>query len=120
MAKKSYSEKVINAFLENDKISDIMAATGLSRGTINKYREDEDFQRVLFERKEQFVSAAVTKMQAALSESAEVLQKIIKNEDISPQVRINAISVLFQQCKNWTTELDLMKRIEAIEEGLKE
>ena len=116
--KKNYSEKVINAFLENEKVVDIMSATGLSRGTINKYRDDEDFQRVLFERKEQFVSAAVTRMQSALSEAAEVLKDIINNEDIAAQVRVNAISVLFQQCKAWTTELDIMKRIEALEKDM--
>ena len=115
---KRYSEKIINAFLEHDKISDIMSATGLSRGTINKYRDDEDFQRVLFERKEQFVSAAVARMQSSLFEAAEVLQDIINNENVSAQVRVNAISVLFQQCKNWTTELDILKRIEALEKDM--
>lgn len=118
MAKKAYPEKVIAAFLECDKVTDIMEITGLSRGTVNKYRDDEEFQKVLFERKEQYISAAVTKMQSALTEAAGVLQKIIKNEGVPPQVRVNAISVLFAQCKNWTTELDIMKRIEAIEKGL--
>lgn len=115
---KRYSEKIVSAFLEYDKISDIMSATGLSRGTINKYRDDEDFQRVLFERKEQFVSAAVARMQSTLFEAAEALQDIINNKNVSAQVRVNAISVLFQQCKNWTTELDILKRIEALEKDM--
>lgn len=116
--KKQYSEKVINAFLEHDKIIDIMAATGLSRGTIDKYRKDEEFQKVLFERKERFVAAAVSKMQASMSRGAEVLQRIIENESVAPQTRVNAISVLFAQCKAWTTELDLLKRIEALEKDM--
>lgn len=116
--KKQYSEKVINAFLEHDKITDIMIATGLSRGTIDKYRKDEDFQKVLFERKERFVAAAVAKMQASLSKGADVLQCIIENELVAPQTRVNAISVLFAQCKAWTTELDLLKRIEALEKDM--
>lgn len=116
--KKQYSEKVINAFLEHDKITDIMAATGLSRGTIDKYRKDEEFQKVLFERKERFVAAAVSKMQASMSRGAEVLQRIIENESVAPQTRVNAISVLFAQCKAWTTELDLLKRIEALEKDM--
>lgn len=116
--KKQYSEKVINAFLEHDKITDIMTATGLSRGTIDKYRKDEDFQKVLFERKERFVAAAVARMQSTLFEAAEALKDIINNKDIPAQVRVNAISVLFQQCKNWTTELDILKRIEALEKDM--
>ena len=116
--KKQYSEKVINAFLEYDKVTDIMAATGLSRGTIDKYRKDEEFQKVLFERKERFVAAAVAKMQASLSKGADVLQRIIENEAVSPQTRVNAVSVLFAQCKSWTTELDLLERIRALERDM--
>ncbi|MCH5343356.1 MAG: hypothetical protein J1E64_04890 [Acetatifactor sp.] len=115
---KSYPEKVINAFLKYDKITDIMKDTGLSRGTIDKYRKDEEFQKVLFERKELFVAAAVSKMQTALSKGVDVLKRIIENEAVSPQVRVNAISVLFAQCKAWTTELDLLKRIEALEKDM--
>lgn len=113
--KKQYSEKVINAFLENDKIVDIMAATGLSRSTIDRYRADPELQRILSERKLAFIESAVTKMQAALSSGVEVLQKIISDEGISPQVRINAISTLFAQCRNWTETADLAKRIEVLE-----
>lgn len=115
MAKKTYSEKVINAFLENDKIIDIMAATGLSRSTIDRYRADPKLQKILSERKAAFVEAAVLKMQKSLSEGADVLQRIIKNEEVSPQVRVNAIQVLFAQCKGWTETVDILQRLEAIE-----
>lgn len=113
--KKNYSEKVINAFLENDKVVDIMSATGLSRSTIERYRADSKLQRILSERKAVFVEAAVLKMQKTLSESADVLHRIIKNEEISPQVRVNAIQVLFTQCRSWTETADILKRLEALE-----
>ena len=113
--KKQYSEKVINAFLEHDKITDIMEVTKLSRSTIDRYKADPKLQKILSERKAAFVEAAVTKMQAALSESVEILEKIIKNENVAPQTRINAISILFSQCKNWTETADLMKRVELLE-----
>ena len=113
--KKNYSEKIVNAFLENDKVVDIMSATGLSRSTIERYRADPELQRILSERKAAFIEAAVLKMQKTLSESADVLQRIIKNEEISPQVRVNAIQVLFTQCRNWTETADILKRLEALE-----
>ena len=46
------------AAITGQKIVDIMKATNLSRGTIDKYRKDEEFQRVLSERKAIFVEAA--------------------------------------------------------------
>lgn len=114
--KKTYSETVIEAFLKYDKIVDIMKATNLSRGTIDKYRKDEEFQRILSERKAIYVEAAVTKMQASLSEGADTLQRIINNENVPPQVRVNAIQVLFSQCRNWTETADILKRLEALEQ----
>ena len=115
--KKTYSETMIEAFLKYDKIVDIMKATNLSRGTIDKYRKDEEFQRVLPERKAIFVEAAVTKMQASLSEGADTLQRIINNENVPPQVRVNAIQVLFSQCRSWTETADILKRLEALEQA---
>ena len=113
--KKQYSEKIINAFLENDKVVDIISVTGLSRSTIERYRADPELQRILSERKAAYVEAAVLKMQKTLAESADVLQRIIKNEEVSPQVRVNAIQVLFTQCRNWTETTDILKRLEALE-----
>lgn len=113
--KRTYSETVVEAFLKHDKIVDIMRATGLSRGTIDKYRKDEEFQKILSERKAIFVEAAVTKMQASLSEGADTLQRIINNEKVPPQVRVNAIQVLFSQCKSWTETADILKRLEVLE-----
>ena len=113
--KKNYSEKIVNAVLENDKVVDIMSAPGLSRSTIERYRADPELQRILSERKAAFIEAAVLKMQKTLSESADVLQRIIKNEEINPQTRVNAIQVLFTQCRNWTETADILKRLEALE-----
>lgn len=113
--KRTYSETMIEAFLKYDKVVDIMKATNLSRGTIDKYRKDKEFQNVLSERKAVFIEAAVTKMQASLSEGADTLQRIINNEGVSPQVRVNAIQVLFSQCRNWTETADILKRLEALE-----
>lgn len=45
--KRAYTEELISAFLEYDKISDIMRATGLSRNTVSKYRDDAQFQEIL-------------------------------------------------------------------------
>ena len=118
--KKTYSEKVITAFLENDKIVDIMSATGLSRSTIDRYKADPKLQRILSERRAAFVETAVTKMQKALSEGADVLHRIIKNEAVSPQVRVNAVQILFAQCRSWTETVDILHRLEAIEAEMEE
>lgn len=117
MAKRQYSENVISAFLEHDKIIDIMKATGLSRATVDRYRKDAELQRILTERKAMYIEAAVSQMQAGLTESVEVLRGIIKDKKVNPQARIYAISTLFTACRNWTETADILRRIEKLEEA---
>lgn len=115
MKKKAYSEKLIQSFLQYDKIVDIMKATGLSRSTIMRYRDSLDFQKVLSDRRTAYVEAAVTKMQSFMCEGVETLQKIIRDEEVSAQTKVNAVQILFAQCKSWTETVDILKRLEALE-----
>ena len=113
--KKNYSETVIEAFLRYDKIVDIMKATGLSRSTLMRYRDSPDFQKILSDRRTVYVEAAVTKMQSFMCEGVEMLQKIIRDKGVNPQVKVNAIQILFTQCRNWSETVDILKRLEALE-----
>ena len=116
MAKKrTYTENIIEAFLEHDKISEIMRITGLSRNTLTRYRDDPQFQDILNQRRVQIIRRSVQKMQQSLSDCANVLNRIINDETISPQIRVNAIQTMLSQCKTWTETADLAERIAALE-----
>lgn len=118
MAKQyKYSETVINAFLKHDKIVDIMADTGLSRSTIQRYRDDPELQQLLTERKTEFIKAAVNKMQAFMSEGVEILQNIIRDNETSAQTKVNAIQIMFNQCKTWTETADILERLKMLEDA---
>ena len=114
---KQYSETVINAFLKHDKIVDIMADTGLSRSTIQRYRDDPELQQLLTERKAEFIKAAVNKMQAFMSEGVEILQNIIRDNETSAQTKVNAIQIMFNQCKTWTETTDILERLKMLEDA---
>ena len=114
---KQYSETVLASFLKHDKIVDIMADTGLSRSTIQRYREDPEFQKLLTERKTEYVKAAVNKMQAFLVEGVEILQNIIRDNNTSPQTRINAVQIMFSQCRSWTETTDILERLKMLEDA---
>lgn len=114
---KQYSETVLASFLKHDKIVDIMADTGLSRSTIQRYREDPEFQQLLTERKTEFIKAAVNKMQAFMSEGVEILQNIIRDERTSSQTRVNAVQIMFSQCRNWTETADILERLKMLEDA---
>ena len=118
--KRIFTEDLIAAFLEYDKISDIMRATGLSRNTVTRYRDDPQFQDILNKRRVQIIRRSVQKMQQSLSNCVNVLNRIINNDDISPQIRVNAIQIMMSQCKSWTETADLAERVEALERQSKE
>ena len=118
--KRVFTEDLIAAFLEYDKISDIMRATGFSRNTVTRYRDDPQFQDILNKRSVQIIRRSVQKMQQSLSNCVNVLNRIINNDDISPQIRVNAIQIMMSQCKSWTETADLAERVEALERQSKE
>ena len=114
---KNYAEdeRVISAFLNNFRMVDVIRETGLSKKTCYKIRNDPEFQKVIRERKEAILKTAVNKMQSYLTKDVSILQQIAEDPDASAQVRINAISTIMSQLKDWTMVTDLMKRIEALE-----
>lgn len=114
---KQYSETVLASFLKHDKIVDIMADTGLSRSTVQRYRGDPEFQQLLTERKTEFIKTAVNRMQAFMVEGVEVLEGIIRDNETSPQVKINAIQIMFNQCKTWTETADILERLKMLEDA---
>lgn len=56
-------------------------------------------------------------MQQSLTDCVNVLNRIIKNDEISPQIRVNAIQIMLSQCKSWTETADLAERVEALEKA---
>lgn len=115
--KKTYSETVISAFLKYDKLTDIAREIGVTPQTAAKYRDDPDLQEILSDRRLQFVKAAVSKMQGFMTEGVEILQNIIRDSKTSPQTRVNAIQIMFNQCKVWTETTDILERLQALEDA---
>lgn len=113
--KKGYSETVINAFLKYDKLSDVARETGLSWNTVAKYQKDPYLQEILADRRMEIIKSSVNKMQGSMNECVDVLQSIIRDQEVSPQTRINAVQIMFNQCKAWTEVTDILERLKALE-----
>lgn len=116
---KAYTEELLEAFLECKSIREIQERTGLSRQMIGKYREDPAFQDELARRKITAVKIAVTKMQMSLSDIAETVIAIATDENVSPQIRLNACQVALSQCRSWTETADILERLTVVEQTIK-
>lgn len=108
-------ERVIAAFLYNYRMVDVIRESGLAKNTAYKIRNDPEFQKVIRERKEAILKAAVNKMQEYLTRDVEILQEIIENPETAPQTRINGIQILMSQLREWTTTTDIIKRLDALQ-----
>ncbi|MBQ6519728.1 MAG: hypothetical protein IJI14_13480 [Anaerolineaceae bacterium] len=108
-------ERVIAAFLNNYRVTDIAKAAGISRGTVYKLRRDSEFMTAISDRKAAIVEAAVNRMTGYMIKNVETLQKIADDPEEKSQVRINAINLMATQQREWMIVSDLQKRVMALE-----
>lgn len=111
-----YAENVIQAFLMYDQVKDIATATGKSVRTVYNLKKDAEFQKVLAERRTEYVKTSVSKMQCAMNKVTDQLLKIIDDPETPTPTKVSAINTFFNQCKDWTTVADIMERLKRIEE----
>ena len=110
-----YDERIIAAFLNNFKAVDIMRELHISDTKYYKLKKDPELQRILQERKDSILSAAINKMRGYLLEDVDKLQEIITDTETAAQTRVNAIQILMNQLRDWTTTTDIIQRLEALE-----
>lgn len=94
-----YSEKEIEAFFLYTNNKDIAKAIGKSTRTVIKLKKDESLQKEVKKRREQALKDSLNKLQGGLNGAVDVLNEIIQDSSIKPQIRLNAISYLLSACK---------------------
>lgn len=115
--KRDYPENLITAFLTTYKPADIMKLTGISKSKYYRLKEDQDFQRILTQRRNEIIKEAVLKMESYLTEDVKILQGIIRKEDTSDQVKINGINLLMSQLNAWKSTTEILDRLQALEDA---
>ena len=115
MRTKKYDEALISAFLTSYKPAEIMRTAGISSTKYYSLKNDQEFQKILTERRNIIIREAVLKMESYLNEDVEILQGIIRDPETKPQVKVNAIQLLMNQLVGWKGVTDFMERMEQIE-----
>ena len=114
---KQYEEHIVVAFLTHWKAKEIQAAAEISKNKYYELKNDKDFQRILTERRSEFVREAVLKMESYLSEDVEILQTIIRDENTSAQVKVNAINLMMSQLNQWKQTTEMLDRLQMLEDA---
>lgn len=95
----NFTEKEIEAFVLYTNNKDIASAIGKSTRTVIKMKKDEQLQKEVKKRREMALNDAINKLQGSLSGAIDVLNGIIQDSSIKPQIRLNAISYLLGACR---------------------
>ena len=112
---KSYNERWINAFVSGGRRGESMQAAGVGKQKYYNLKHDPEFMRIVNERRGDIDRGAVMRMETFLTEDVERLKNIIRDEEVKPQVRVNAIQLLLTQFNNYKMLTDIQERIENLE-----
>lgn len=112
-------ELLLAEMLKGKSKTECAKTVGISRNTVYKYLEDEEFMTELQKRKNEMLSEVCMQMESAYSDATKELIKII-NSNYSPQVKINAINSLFLNSKPLIDQVDILTRLQELEQHKKE
>lgn len=112
---REYPEKWIDAFLRSTTVRETCEAANISKTKYYKLRNDSSFQSVLRERRDMCIASAVEALREAFLRNVIILQEIAENPSVSAQTRVNSISVMLSQLREWTTTSDILERLSALE-----
>lgn len=115
MKRHEYPERIVSAFLTNYRMSDVIRDAGISKTTAYKYKNDPEFQNYLRLRKSQILTEVVDRMKARMLKDLDRLDSVIDDPKSSGQVVINAIHTKWSHMREWTTTVDIINRLEALE-----
>lgn len=111
--------RFISELLQHGTVQAAIVATGISSSTAYKWMKDAEFRGELDKRKSDLLDSVSIAMQSGFTAAVKELNQVIQNPATSPQVKVNAIDCLFRNARPIIEEVDILKRLTAIEEGLK-
>lgn len=110
----------IDAYLSEQDINKVCKKLNITRPTYYKYLNDEDIKQEISKIRLATIENTARFLQDNLGLCSQELVKIIKSDDVAPQIKINAINSLFNNSNKLTEQVDIMRKLESIEQRLSE
>lgn len=117
MPKKLLSdEEIVAAILAQGSITGAAASLNTQYKYINKRMQTPEFKAIYKKAKADIIRSATAKLQSSISSAIDNIVKIMNDEEIAAQTRVNAATTVLQYAARFTQEIDIIERLEAIEE----
>ena len=110
----------IDAYLSEQDINKVCKKLSITRPTYYKYLKDDAVSKEINRIRLESIEKTARYLQSSLSLCSEELIKIIKSEDTTSQIKINAINSVFNNCNKLTEQVDIINKLERIEQRLSE
>lgn len=102
-------------------IAEAIRNAEISESTAYRWmHKDEGFKKEFQARKTQALDEVSTQMQLGFSKAVNKLLDIINDSRTSAQVKINAIDCLFRNARPIMEEVDILNRLQELEEQMQE
>lgn len=112
--------KFINAYFKHNDIKDVCKSLNITRPTYYKYLKDDTIKDAITTQRIEIMQGATKNLQINLGLCSDELIKIIRSDETPPQIKINAINSVFNNCSKLTEQLDIISEIESIKEKLED
>lgn len=112
--------KFIDVYFKEQNISKICKKLDITRATYYNYLNDDAVKTEINNIRCNMLSDTAHYLQECLNECSKELMNIIKNKDTAPQIKINAINSIFNNCSKLTEQVDILTKINDIEQRLKD
>lgn len=112
--------RFINAYFKYNNIKDICNSLNITRPTYYKYMSDTDIKDAIIKQRLDIMQSAVNNLQTNLMLCSDELIKIVKSDETTPQTKINAINCIFNNCYKLTEQVDIINKINDLEQRLSE
>ena len=110
----------IDAYISESDINKVCKKLNITRPTYYKYLNDDAVRQEINKIRFTSIENTTRFLQDNLSLGSQELVRIIKSEDTPPQTKINAINSLFNNCNKLTEQVDIINKLENIEQRLSE
>ena len=108
----------IDTYLSSKNMTETCKKLDISRNTAYNYLKDTKVKAELDKRRGELISDTTLYLQDSLKECSKMLMDIVKSPNTSPQVKINAINSIFNNCNKLTETNDIMTKLAEIEQRL--
>ena len=112
--------KFIDTYLSSKSITETCKKLKITRSTAYRYLREDKVKAEIDKRRGELINDTTLYLQDSLQECSRQLMEIIKDPNTTPQVKINAINSIFNNCNKLTETNDILTKIASIEERLAE